>query len=210
MLCHRKGWTPIRGQKATYLCVELGTEKSSNSKESSEAFPRISWTNWTFLFTNWSFFIIVKISHRKVPRRSPKTWEDKFLGIPFLIPIDRRSFTTYPEIGDRPPKKALSNPLEGAIEPLTRVLSKPLKRFYRTPFCGLSTALFWFLRSNVGDSPAGQREIAKQFKLCLRWIQEGFKGGFLQKHQNPIRVPFPVDLVRILGVCPAVTLTFGL
>ena len=44
----------------------------------------------------------------------------------------------------------------------------------------------------------------------FRWIQEGFKGGFLQKHLNPIRVSFRGDSVRILGGCPAVTLTFGL
>ena len=42
----------------------------------------------------------------------------------------------------------------------------------------------------------------------LRWIQEGFKGGFLLKHLSPIRGTFLGDSVRILGVCPAVTLTF--
>ena len=46
--------------------------------------------------------------------------------------------------------------------------------------------------------------------LYLTWIKEGFKGGFLQKRLNPIRVPFLGDSVRILGVCPASTLTFGL
>ena len=45
----------------------------------------------------------------------------------------------------------------------------------------------------------------------LSWIQEGFKGCFLQKHLNPIRVPFLGDSVRILGGCPTVvTPTFGL
>ena len=44
----------------------------------------------------------------------------------------------------------------------------------------------------------------------FNWIQEGFKWGFLQKHLNPIRLPFLGDSVRILGVSPAVTLTFGL
>ena len=43
----------------------------------------------------------------------------------------------------------------------------------------------------------------------VRLIQEGFKARFLQKHLNPIRGPFLGDSVRILGVCPAVTLTFG-
>ena len=46
----------------------------------------------------------------------------------------------------------------------------------------------------------------------LSWIQEGFKGGFLQKHLNPIR-PFLGDSVRILGCISdfwSVTPTFGL
>ena len=49
-----------------------------------------------------------------------------------------------------------------------------------------------------------------QITLQLSWIQEGFKGGILQKHLNPIRVPFLGDSARILGVCPTVTPTFGL
>ena len=48
-------------------------------------------------------------------------------------------------------------------------------------------------------------------RLKLRWIQEGFKGGgFLQKHLNPIRAVSLGDSVRILGVSPTVTPTFGL
>ena len=49
--------------------------------------------------------------------------------------------------------------------------------------------------------------------ISLRWIQEGFKGGFLQKHLNPIRGPFLGDSVQILGcisVFWSVTPTFGL
>ena len=49
--------------------------------------------------------------------------------------------------------------------------------------------------------------------LNFRWIQEGFKGGFLQKHLNPIRGPFLGDSVRILGCISdfwSVTPTFGL
>ena len=46
--------------------------------------------------------------------------------------------------------------------------------------------------------------------IYLRWIQEGLKGGFLQQRLNPIRGPFLSDSVRILGVCPAVSPTFGL
>ena len=38
----------------------------------------------------------------------------------------------------------------------------------------------------------------------VRWIQEGLRGGFLQKRLNPSWVPFLGDSV------PAVTLTFGL
>ena len=53
---------------------------------------------------------------------------------------------------------------------------------------------------------------AKRSK-AVRWIQEGFKGGFLQKHLDPIRGPFLGDSVRILGFISdfwAVTPTFGL
>ena len=45
------------------------------------------------------------------------------------------------------------------------------------------------------------------------WIQEGFKGGLLLKHLNPIRGPFLGDSVRILGCISefwSVTPTFGL
>ena len=51
---------------------------------------------------------------------------------------------------------------------------------------------------------------AQEMTIYVRWIQEGFKEGFLQKHLNPMRVPFLGDAVRILWVCTAVTLTFGL
>ena len=49
--------------------------------------------------------------------------------------------------------------------------------------------------------------------VFVRWIQEGFKGGFLQKHLNPIRGPFQGDSVRILDCISdfwSVTPTFGL
>ena len=49
--------------------------------------------------------------------------------------------------------------------------------------------------------------------INIRWIQEGFKGGFLQKHLKPIRGPFLGDSVQILGCISdfwSVTPTFGL
>ena len=44
--------------------------------------------------------------------------------------------------------------------------------------------------------------------LHARWIQEGFKGGFLWKHLDPIWVAFLRDSVRILGVCPSCSSEF--
>ena len=43
----------------------------------------------------------------------------------------------------------------------------------------------------------------------LGGIQEGFKGGFCRSTPTPIQAPFLGDSVRILGVCPAVSPTFG-
>ena len=69
--------------------------------------------------------------------------------------------------------------------------------------------------AGMSRTPGGvQKVCAKKLRAHfsfpnIRWIQEGFKGGFLQKHLNPIRGPFLSDSVQILGVCPAVSPTFG-
>ena len=52
------------------------------------------------------------------------------------------------------------------------------------------------------NSGIGENQKGTAGRVQLRWIREGFKGGFLS-----IRVPFWGDSVRILGVSPAVTLT---
>ena len=45
---------------------------------------------------------------------------------------------------------------------------------------------------------------------CLRRVQEGFKGGFSVEAPKRHSGSFLGDSVRILGVSPAVILTFGL
>ena len=73
---------------------------------------------------------------------------------------------------------------------------------------------FVYLRSNAACSTIDFVVVAGVTKPArseirgahLRWIQEGFKGG------GSVEAPEPDsggDSVRILGVCPAVTLTFG-
>ena len=47
-------------------------------------------------------------------------------------------------------------------------------------------------------------------ETCIRWIQEGFKAGFLQKHPNPVRIPFFGRFGSDSGVLQAVTVISGL
>ena len=60
-------------------------KKSLDSKESSEAFPRIFWTIRTFYAQNEGFW--EEVAPQSSPELRPKTWEDEFLGIPFLASI---------------------------------------------------------------------------------------------------------------------------
>ena len=71
---------------------------------------------------------------------------------------------------------------------------------------GVVRAIFWL--GVCGSFLAPDFSFPTKERVCLGWIQEGFKGAFLQRHLNPIRGPFPGDSVRILGVCPAVSPTF--
>ena len=55
-----------------------------------------------------------------------------------------------------------------------------------------------------------QQAAGRFFAVCLRWIQEGFKGCFPWRRLNPLQLSFLGDSVQILGVSPVATLTFGL
>ena len=65
------------------------------------------------------------------------------------------------------------------------------------------------MQVGVEDVLAEKDSALEKVEVWVRWIQKGFKGGFLQKRLNPIWGPFLGDSVRILGVCPAVSPTFG-
>ena len=84
-------------------CFSQGAKKSSNSKESSEHFPRIIWTIRAF-YTKWR--VLVRIRTKKFTRTSPKTWEDKFLWIPFLASTCVSPLTRGPTPEWNPPEHA--------------------------------------------------------------------------------------------------------
>ena len=70
--------------------------------------------------------VISSMGARRGPTREKRLWQG-------TVPPVEGILKRYPEIGDRP-KKVLSNPREGSIE--------PLKRFYRTPKGSIEAPFF--------------------------------------------------------------------
>ena len=71
---------------------------------------------------------------------------------------------------------------------------------------GFATGLRTGVWRRVWVSPLNPQKCRNK----LGGFKKALRRGFLQKHLNPIRGPFLGDSVRILGVCPAVSPTFGL
>ena len=92
-----------------------------------------------------------------------------FRVFPSLERISKR----YPEIGDRP-KKVLSNPPKSSIETHTKVLSKPLKRFYRNPKQVLSKPQKGSIEAPFWPSKRFYRAPAKGSQNCRKGSIEPF------------------------------------
>ena len=62
--------------------LKLGTKKVFQYQRFIRSLPKNFLNNSDLLFTKYR--VLVGIHPQKFTRTSPKTWEDKFLGIPFL------------------------------------------------------------------------------------------------------------------------------
>ena len=134
-------------------------------------------------FSEWCIERVVRIRNGKRYQNALKHWCFQA----FFVPL--KGFSSVASRGEESEKHRLENTVCYSLE--------------RSHHC---KALAMF--KNKRFSNLGRDQKNHNIMSCLSWIQEGFKGGFSVEAPT-IRGAFLADSVRILGFCPAVTLTCG-